>query len=115
MDGAFHKIGLTYYERTYHDMGRYEISGDPADAGAFLTPSLRQVSCSAPYMHNGLFPTLHGLVKLYNAGGAHQPEQPERAVRAPLFLPATEVDPLLQTLELTQEERAALVAFLEAI
>ncbi|WP_198403452.1 cytochrome-c peroxidase [Celeribacter ethanolicus] len=115
MDGEFHKIGLTYYERSYHDMGRYEITGEAADAGAFLTPSLRHVSRSGPYMHNGLFPTLRGLVNLYNAGGARQPEQPERAARDPMFLLATEVDPLLKPLDLTTDERAALVAFLEAI
>lgn len=115
MDGKFHKIGLTYYERKYHDMGRYEITGDPADAGAFLTPSLRHVGRSGPYMHNGLFPSLRGLVNLYNAGGAVQPAQPERAARDPLFLPATEVSPHLRPLDLTLDERAALTAFLEAL
>ncbi|MDK3020134.1 cytochrome-c peroxidase [Pseudodonghicola flavimaris] len=115
MDGQAHKIGLTYYQRRYEDMGRYALTGDPADAGAFLTPSLRHVSRSAPYMHNGLFPTLRGLVNLYNAGGAIQPHQPERAARDPLFGPATEVSPHLRPLNLTLDERAALVAFLEAL
>nr|WP_319249625.1 cytochrome c peroxidase [uncultured Celeribacter sp.] len=115
MDGKFHNIGLTYYERKYEDMGLYALTGDPEDAGAFLTPSLRHVSRTAPYMHNGLFPSLRGIVNLYNAGGARQRPQPERAARDPLFLPATEVSPLLQPLELTTEEREALTAFLDAI
>lgn len=115
MDGKFHKVGLTYYQRKYHDMGRFEVTGKSEDAGAFLTPSLRHVSQSGPYMHNGLFPTLSGVVNLYNAGGARQKTQPERAARDPLFEPATEVDPLLRPLELTPAERAALTAFLDAL
>lgn len=115
MDGKFHKIGLSYYQTKYHDLGRYEITGNPDDAGAFSTPSLRHLSRSGPYMHNGLFPSLDGIVNLYNAGGARQGDQPERAERDPMFLPATEVDPLLRPLNLTREERAALVEFLKAL
>jgi cytochrome c peroxidase len=38
-------------------------------AGAFKTPTLRNVALTAPYMHNGVFATLAGVVEHYNGGG----------------------------------------------
>lgn len=40
----------------------------PADAGKFRTPSLRGVRDSDPYMHNGVFRNLRGIVNMYNVG-----------------------------------------------
>ena len=60
---------------------------------------------------DGLFPTLDGLVAFYNAGGAH-PRPREDQKNDPLF-PTT--DPLLIPRNLTPDERADLVAFLEAL
>lgn len=110
-DGRFHNLGLTYYGREYEDLGRYHISGLPADIGAFRTPSLLGVSRTGPYMHNGLFPLLDGIVRFYNAGGAQPRPRPDQA-EDPLF-PHT--DPLLQPLGLTPEEIDALVAYLETL
>jgi len=36
---------------------------------AFRTPSLRNVALTAPYMHNGAYPTLESVVDFYNRGG----------------------------------------------
>lgn len=110
-DGQFHNLGLSFYGRKLQDLGRFEVSGDPADVGAFLTPSLRGVSRSAPYMHNGLFPTLEGVVNFYNEGGARPRRRPEQA--GDRLFPTTTA--LLKPLGLTREERAALVAFLETL
>lgn len=39
---------------------------DPAQAGKFKTPTLRNVAMTAPYMHNGVFPDLETVVRFYN-------------------------------------------------
>ena len=110
-DSRFHNLGLHFYGRELQDLGRYEVTGSPDDVGRFRTPSLRGVSRTAPYMHNGIMPRLDGVVTFYNAGAARPRPRPEQA-NDPLFLTT---DPLLRPLALTREERAALVAFLETL
>ena len=51
------------------DFGRYDVTKNDADKGAFKTPTLRNITESAPYMHNGFFPTLFEVVQFYNGGG----------------------------------------------
>ncbi|WP_203291902.1 cytochrome c peroxidase [Maricaulis parjimensis] len=110
-DDEFHNIGLTYYGRRFEDLGRYAVTGDPDHIGDFRTPSLRHVGETAPYMHNGLFPHLRGIVNIYAAGGA-RPQPRGEHVGDPLF-PKT--DPRLHPLDLSPEERDALAAFLESL
>ncbi len=82
-----------------NDLGRYEITQDPADRWKYKTPSLRNVSLTAPYMHNGSMPTLRTVVEFYNRGGT-----------------ANEgLDPLLGTLGLSNSEIEDLVVFLESL
>ena len=104
-DGEFHNIGLSFYGRKLEDLGRYEISKDEKDLGAFKTPSLIAVSKSAPYMHNGIFPTLKGVINMYNAGfPTHTKTQ--HAILTP------KTSKLIQPLNLNKEELEALEAFL---
>lgn len=110
-DQRFHNEGLHFYGRTNQDLGRYEITHKPADIGTFRTPSLRGISRTAPYMHNGGFPRLDNVVAFYNFGGAHPKPRPEQ-VNDPLFPKTT---PLLAPLTLSAGERADIVAFLEAL
>ncbi|MFT3980340.1 MAG: cytochrome c peroxidase [Ferruginibacter sp.] len=110
-DDQFHNIGLTYYQREYEDLGRYKITKKPEDVGRFRTPSLRDVIRTRPWMHNGLFDNIDGILNLYNAGGAN-PKPKENQVNDPLF-PKT--DPLLKKLNLSKQERDDIVAFLNAI
>lgn len=110
-DMRFHNLGLHFYGRELQDLGRYEVTGAPEDVGRFRTPSLRGVSQTAPYMHNGLFPSLEGTVNFYTAGGA-RPRPREEQKDDPLF-PTT--DPLVQRLDLSAEDREALLAFLETL
>lgn len=108
-DGQFHNLGISFYGRPHEDLGRYDVTGDPADVGRFRTASLLGLSRTAPYMHNGLFPTLEDVVSLYNAGGGKDRAQGKSGVPAPIH------DPLLTPLKLTRQERDALVAFLKVL
>ena len=66
-DNAFHNIGLDS-AFTPADQGRYLVTGDPADLGAFKAPTLRNVALTAPYMHDGRFQTLEEVVEHYDSG-----------------------------------------------
>jgi len=81
------------------DLGRYEITQDPADRWRYKTPTLRNVALTAPYMHNGAFGTLKEVVEFYNRGGVPNPL----------------LDPLIRPLELTDSEIRHIVAFLESL
>lgn len=93
-DDQFHALGIPG-----PDPGRFKVTGVEADRYAFKTPTLRNVSLTAPYMHDGSVPTLRGVIDFYNAGGGRQ--QPK--------------SPLLRKLELTEREKADLEAFLESL
>lgn len=108
-DGQFHNLGISFYGRPREDLGRYEVTGDPTDVGRFRTASLLGLSRTAPYMHNGLFPTIEDVVSLYNAGGGKDRIQGKSDVPAPIH------DPLLTPLKLTREERESLAAFLKVL
>ena len=111
-DESFHNIGLTYYKREYQDLGRYEITKLPEDVGRFKTPSLRDLLITRPWMHNGLFDNLEGIVNIYNSGMQMNSPTPEQKEKDPLH-PYT--DELLKPLNLTKEEKKALVSFLESL
>lgn len=72
--------------------------------GAFRTPTLRNIELTAPYMHTGEYATLEDVVELYNKGGEAKGEY------------AGEVNPeTIHKLELTKEEKAALVELLKKL
>jgi cytochrome c peroxidase len=81
------------------DVGRFEITNAPADRWAYTTPMLRGVSESSPYMHDGSLRTLAEVIEFYDRGGGANPS----------------LDPKIRPLGLTAQEKAALVAFLEAL
>ncbi len=81
------------------DLGRYEITQDPADRWKYRTPSLRNVALTAPYMHDGSLATLRDVVAFYNEGG----------------VPNENLDPLMHPLGLTHGEISDLVVFLESL
>ncbi|MFH7000350.1 cytochrome-c peroxidase [Flavobacterium sp. FlaQc-57] len=110
-DNQFHNAGLTYYKRKYEDLGRYNITHDPEDVGKFKTPSLREIVHTGPYMHNGLFPQLRGVLNLYNAGMPNLKPKGDQ-ITDKLF-PVT--SPLLKKLNLTEQELQDLEAFLKSI
>ncbi|MCE5194699.1 MAG: cytochrome-c peroxidase [Nitrospiraceae bacterium] len=57
------------YKTLNEDPGRYLITKDKKDWKAFRTPTLREISRTAPYMHNGIFNTLDEVIEFFNKGG----------------------------------------------
>lgn len=114
-DGKLHNLGLSFFGRRLQDLGRQEISGDPRDTGRFLTPPLRHLRETAPYMHNGIIPRLVNVVAFYNEGGGRIRPPNAAAAADPLWPHAARTSPLLRPLGLTRAEIEALVAFLETL
>ncbi|MGJ1263993.1 cytochrome-c peroxidase [Sphingobacterium spiritivorum] len=111
-DEDFHNIGLTYYKRKYEDLGRYHVTHNPDDVGKFRTPSLRDVMSTNPWMHNGLFWDITGLLNMYNSGMQMNSATADQKAKDPMY-PVT--DPLMKPLKLTKEEIQDVAAFLNAI
>ncbi len=64
----FRNIGL-FNGRELNDSGRMVVTGKKEDIGKFKTPSLRNVSVTGPYMHNGIFKTIKQVIDFYNDPG----------------------------------------------
>jgi cytochrome c peroxidase len=82
-----------------NDLGRYEITQNPADRWQYKTPTLRNIALTAPYMHNGAFASLREVVEFYNQGGENNEN----------------LDPLIKPLGLSEAEIDALVEFLQSL
>lgn len=109
-DGRFHDLGLSFYGRGHEDLGRHTITHAPTDVGKFRTPSLRNVTRTAPYMHNGMF-DLEGVLRMYNAGMATARRYPHQR-DDPLF---PQKSPLLKPLGLNRQDLDDLAAFLATL
>ncbi|HYG89308.1 MAG TPA: cytochrome c peroxidase [Azospirillum sp.] len=94
----FATMGTPNYMNLRDDVGNYVVSKDGKDIGKFVTPSLWDVGQTAPYMHNGVLPTLESVVDFYDQGGGTHPNKDAR----------------LRPLALTKKEKADLVAFLKS-
>lgn len=93
-DNAFHYIGV---RPPTADPGRMAATGQPGDRGRMRTPGLRNVALSAPYMADGRLATLEEVVDFYDRGGDFA---------------APNKDPRIVPLNLTPQQRAAIVTFL---
>ena len=61
-------MGVPGFERAERDVGYYAVSKKKKDIGRFVTPSLREVSRTAPYMHNGVFKSLEEVIEFHAKG-----------------------------------------------
>ncbi len=96
-DGRFHNLGVRPPVSGNADLGRYEITKNDIDRGAFKTPTVRDAAKRPPYLHDGSEKSLESLVDFYDRGGDE---------RSPTL------DPLLVPLGLSKSEKKALVAFM---
>lgn len=97
-DGSYANIGIGM-DKPLPDLGRYNVTKREEDKGAFKVPTLREVEHTAPYMHDGSLKTLEDVVEHYNKGGIKNPQLDQR----------------MKPLNLTEQEKKDLVAFLKAL
>jgi len=71
-DEKYHNIGVGM-DKAEADLGRYDVTGEDVDRGAFKTPTLRDIALSAPYFHDGSAETLEEVMEYYNSGGIANP------------------------------------------
>jgi cytochrome c peroxidase len=81
------------------ELGRFVVTLRPSDIGAFKTSTLRNITATGPYMHDGSIQTLEEVIELYNKGGENNP-----------FL-----DSGIRPLNLTDQEKGDLLAFIKSL
>jgi cytochrome c peroxidase len=94
-DNKFYNLGTDEAA----DAGRYAITKQDDDVGAFKTPGLRDVTLHAPYLHDGSLATLEAVIDYYDRGGDN----------------AKHKSKLMTRLDLTQQEKRNLLAFLQTL
>jgi len=97
-DESYHNLGVGMLAKE-PDLGRVKVSKAESETGAFKTPTLRNVTQTAPYMHDGSEATLADVIKLYDRGGNKNKWLSKE----------------MRPLELTAGEKDDLVAFLESL
>ena len=95
---AYANLGIGT-DKVEPDDGRFAVTKDPADWGKFKTPTLRDISKTAPYMHDGRFNTLEEVVDFYDKGG----------------IVNKNLDEKIKKLNLSPEDKKDLVEFLKAL
>ena len=104
-DEQFHNLGIGWNPKSkrFADLGRWAIAPvgakNPAELGAFKTPTVRDAERTRPYMHDGSLKTLEEVVEHYDKGGTPNPA----------------LDKDMRPLKLTPQEKADLVAFMKAL
>jgi len=91
------------------DQGQYDYTGNESDMNEFKVPSLRNSALTAPYMHDGRFETLMEVIEHYNTGVQPYDNLDERVTQE-LMVGGTPY-----ALNLSQEEKEALVLFLHTL
>ncbi len=80
----------------FSELGRFAVTLQRVDIGAFKTPMLRDLELTSPYMHDGSIKTLIDVVQFYNRGGNANRYLDERI--QPLRLADTEINDLVEFL-----------------
>jgi len=95
-DEQYHNLGVGM-DAEEPDLGRFVITNEDKDRGAFKTPTLRNIEQTAPYMHDGSQKTLEEVVDWYVKGGHANPHLSDK----------------MKKLELSDTEKTSLVAFMK--
>lgn len=94
-DEQYHNLGVGM-QAAKPDLGRFTVTKEEKDKGAFKTPTLRNVALSPPYMHDGSQQTLEEVIDWYNQGGHKNPWLSDK----------------MTPLNLTDQEKVDLLGFL---
>lgn len=97
-DDKFHNLGAGIGEGQ-SDPGRAAVTKKSKDFGRFKTPTLRNITLTAPYMHDGSLATLEEVITFYDQGGRPNPN----------------LDEEIKPLQLTDAEKADLLEFLKSL
>lgn len=106
----FENIGNSLLGSKEEDLGRYLVTKNPEDAGKFRVPSLREVTRTGPWMHNGSLTTLTEVIQFYNKGNP-EPYQNRTTIDEGMIL-TSHPSQIVRLLELTDKEITQLEAFL---
>ena len=98
-DNHFHNLGVPQVGPMAEDLGRFYVTKHEHDKGAFKTPTLRSITETSPYMHDGAFKTLEEVIEFFDQGGQSN----------------TNLSPLMKPLGLSAQEKTDLLAFLKAL
>ena len=97
--GKTQDSALLAHTKEFTELGRYLVTKQPKDLGAYKTPTLRDIELTTPYMHDGSIKTLIDVVRFYNGGGKANRNLDER----------------IRPLNLNEEELNELVEFMRAL
>jgi len=97
-DQKFHNLGVGFDSRPPHP-GREKITRRAQDKGKFKTPTLRDITKSMPYMHDGSIKTLEEVIDYYDRGGLANPN----------------IDPDMKPLKFLKSEKSDLLEFLKSL
>ena len=95
-NGEIVNIGL--YEK-YNDVGKMRVSLNESDNGKFKVPTLRNLSVTYPYMHDGSMSSLNEVIDHYVSGGKMNSNKDKR----------------IEPINITENEKRDLIAFLESL
>lgn len=98
-DDGFHNLGLASFGVENPDVGRYSQRPLKLMKGAFKTPTLRDISLTAPYFHDGSAVNLSEVMDHYIKGGEVK----------------SNISPNLKPLNLNKKEKQAIIAFMKAL
>jgi len=98
-DNGFHNLGLASFNNKDPDLGRYNKVPIKLMKGAFKTPTIRDITLSAPYFHDGSATTLQQVMAHYVEGGKVK----------------TNLSPNLKPLTLTDNEISDVIAFMRSL
>lgn len=93
-DLQYHNVGIGMKAKE-PDLGRHRVTNQERDKGAFKTPTLLDISKSAPYFHDGSVATLEEAVDLMLRGGIDNPWLDKANLQPPVKLSKAERDDLL--------------------
>ncbi len=96
--------GDTSFKELSKDKGRFDVNPEKEMMNAFRTGTIRNTPFTKPYMHNGVFNTLEEVIDLYDAGGGvgRKLQVGNQTLAA-------------DSLKLSREEKAHLVAFIHSL
>ena len=97
-DEQFHNAGVDM-NKPNPDLGRYMVTKNEADKGAFKTPTLRDIAQTGPYFHDGSAKTLEEVVAVHDRGGKRNPN----------------LDAKIKPLPLSKQEKKDLVEFMQTL